>query len=140
MTIVLELLLLGIAGIGFGSVIGDSLSNLINQSEIFNSRNSSDFRNNTDERRKRSAKSGFIRKRPKIDIERESLLLSMISNNVKRLTEESIELEDECVICLEQFGVYEVVKELNCSHVFHLECIENWEKQQKNCPYCRQDL
>ena len=47
------------------------------------------------------------------------------------LNEDDIELEDECPICLDQFCVLEVVKELPCSHIFHIECIEDW-KNRKN--------
>lgn len=26
-----------------------------------------------------------------------------------------------------------------CKHIFHSDCLENWFKQKKDCPSCRQD-
>lgn len=40
----------------------------------------------------------------------------------------------ECCIC------YEVVVEgkmLSCGHIYHKECIDEWFKEKKICPYCR---
>jgi hypothetical protein len=27
-----------------------------------------------------------------------------------------------------------------CKHVFHTQCLENWFKQKKECPFCRQEI
>lgn len=45
-------------------------------------------------------------------------------------------LLDNCSICLEIFGEDEIVK-LECTHIFHEKCLEEWLKIQKNCPLCK---
>ena len=45
----------------------------------------------------------------------------------------------ECIICMENFGENELVKQLPCGHIFHGDCIDNWLIQQKNCPFCKAD-
>lgn len=44
----------------------------------------------------------------------------------------------ECSICLEKIDSYCPI--LNCGHVFHFECINEWKKISKNCPNCRYSL
>ncbi|KAL6983481.1 RING-type E3 ubiquitin transferase [Sarracenia purpurea var. burkii] len=43
----------------------------------------------------------------------------------------------ECVICLEEWGVGGVLKEMPCKHRFHGECIEKWLGIHGSCPVCR---
>ena len=43
----------------------------------------------------------------------------------------------ECVICLENFKLNEQICKLNCNHLFHIDCIEPWLNEKKNCPICR---
>ncbi|KAM7484373.1 hypothetical protein LguiA_000382 [Lonicera macranthoides] len=43
----------------------------------------------------------------------------------------------ECVICLEEWGVGEVVKEMPCKHRFHGNCVEKWLGIHGTCPVCR---
>ncbi|GLT27655.1 hypothetical protein SLA2020_026370 [Shorea laevis] len=45
--------------------------------------------------------------------------------------------EGECVVCLEEWGAGEVVKEMPCNHRFHGECIEKWLGIHGSCPVCR---
>jgi hypothetical protein len=47
-----------------------------------------------------------------------------------------------CPICLNNIQSQPICKEeekkvLNCSHIFHRECIGAWLKQKHNCPICR---
>ena len=44
---------------------------------------------------------------------------------------------DECPICLETFKEDENLIQLNCNHIFHLHCIDDWLQRQENCPVCR---
>jgi len=47
--------------------------------------------------------------------------------------------EDDCCICLDNLG-YKYV-ELECKHIFHLECIDTWfrENNTATCPYCKKE-
>ena len=45
---------------------------------------------------------------------------------------------NECIICLEQMLVDHKVKILDCGHMYHYRCIDEWIKKKKeiNCPLC----
>ncbi|XP_022949551.1 E3 ubiquitin-protein ligase RNF181-like [Cucurbita moschata] len=43
----------------------------------------------------------------------------------------------ECVICLDEWKIGAVAKELPCGHKFHPDCIEKWLGIHGNCPLCR---
>ncbi|PIN23967.1 hypothetical protein CDL12_03312 [Handroanthus impetiginosus] len=44
----------------------------------------------------------------------------------------------ECAVCLGEFEEGEWVKHLpNCSHVFHVSCIDTWFQTHSSCPLCR---
>ena len=55
---------------------------------------------------------------------------------------EIVEGEDggECVVCLEDFEVGGVVKEMPCKHRFHGNCIEKWLGIHGSCPVCRYQM
>jgi Ring finger domain len=43
-----------------------------------------------------------------------------------------------CTICLNEFHVEEKLKLLpNCSHAFHIDCIDTWLQSNTKCPLCR---
>lgn len=46
---------------------------------------------------------------------------------------------NECPICLLDLEEYETIK-LDCNHIFHITCIEEWYNKDKSCPYCRSAL
>ena len=43
----------------------------------------------------------------------------------------------ECSICLEPYNVGETLTQLNCNHIYHLQCISDWLQRKPNCPLCR---
>ena len=45
----------------------------------------------------------------------------------------------DCIICMEGFNENELVKQLDCGHIFHGDCIDHWLSQQKNCPFCKKE-
>ncbi|KAM7463613.1 hypothetical protein LguiA_031734 [Lonicera macranthoides] len=49
---------------------------------------------------------------------------------------------EECAICLNKLVYSDKMRELvNCSHVFHYNCLDEWMgKGQVTCPLCREDL
>lgn len=49
--------------------------------------------------------------------------------------------DDSCSICLEEFKSGDNIKKLNCTHIFHKECLEPWlNDNNRNCPMCRTDI
>lgn len=49
----------------------------------------------------------------------------------------SVQLEDDCCICLDEIPAGAKVTRLPCNHVFHHACIVEWVEKKKNCPQCR---
>ena len=48
--------------------------------------------------------------------------------------------DDKCIICQYEFKSYEKIVNLACNHCFHPDCIEEWLKNQKVCPYCKSEV
>ena len=50
--------------------------------------------------------------------------------------------EEICSVCLAEFTGDDLVSQLyRCSHLFHVECIENWlHRDHFTCPLCRSFL
>nr|XP_054760761.1 E3 ubiquitin-protein ligase TTC3-like [Lytechinus pictus] len=44
--------------------------------------------------------------------------------------------EDPCVICHDEMSGDDIL-EIECGHIFHGRCIQEWLKQQNTCPTCR---
>lgn len=47
---------------------------------------------------------------------------------------------ERCTVCLTDFENADEVRALNCSHVFHIECIDRWLVYNKKCPVCRVEM
>lgn len=45
-----------------------------------------------------------------------------------------------CCICLARYGDDEEVRELPCSHVFHVDCVDKWLKINATCPLCKSEV
>ncbi|XWS13831.1 hypothetical protein CRYUN_Cryun36dG0072200 [Craigia yunnanensis] len=47
----------------------------------------------------------------------------------------------ECAVCLNEFQEDEKLRIIpNCSHVFHIDCIDVWLQNNGNCPLCRTSI
>merc|ERR1712096_190759 len=46
--------------------------------------------------------------------------------------------DERCCICLGDFEKGESVRELDCNHLFHKECVDTWLRQNRRCPLCKQ--
>ena len=53
----------------------------------------------------------------------------------KTIVEKEFE-NNECIICLEKMIKGEHIKILNCGHIYHEKCINEWYKKVKECPIC----
>ncbi len=49
------------------------------------------------------------------------------------------DLLDHCSICHENYNS-ELVRVLDCGHIFHKKCIKKWIKNNPSCPNCREDV
>ncbi|RIA90270.1 hypothetical protein C1645_737998 [Glomus cerebriforme] len=48
---------------------------------------------------------------------------------------------DLCSICLEELVDGETLRELPCSHLYHMECVDKWlTTKSSQCPLCKQDV
>ncbi|EAS04868.4 zinc finger, C3HC4 type (RING finger) protein (macronuclear) [Tetrahymena thermophila SB210] len=63
-------------------------------------------------------------------------------NKIKEIRYDKLRMKDQsalCSICQCDFENNEKVKELNpCKHFYHPDCINQWLKNEKNCPVCKQ--
>ncbi|KAL8122229.1 E3 ubiquitin-protein ligase At4g11680-like [Apium graveolens] len=46
----------------------------------------------------------------------------------------------ECCICLGKYKEKEEIRQLPCSHTFHLQCVDQWLRIISCCPLCKQQL
>lgn len=46
--------------------------------------------------------------------------------------------QDACSICLDGFEMDNTVRELQCGHVFHPGCVDEWLKKSSSCPICNE--
>lgn len=46
----------------------------------------------------------------------------------------------ECCICLAKYREKEEVRQLPCSHMFHLKCVDQWLRIISCCPLCKQEI
>ena len=42
-----------------------------------------------------------------------------------------------CIVCMCEIEENEECKKLECGHIFHSACIDNWLKRTLECPMCR---
>ncbi|KAI3456782.1 hypothetical protein Pfo_013445 [Paulownia fortunei] len=46
----------------------------------------------------------------------------------------------ECCICLAKYRDKEEIRQLPCTHIFHLKCVDQWLKIISCCPLCKQGI
>ncbi|MCH99352.1 E3 ubiquitin-protein ligase, partial [Trifolium medium] len=45
-----------------------------------------------------------------------------------------------CCICLAKYADNDELRELPCSHVFHVRCVDKWLKINASCPLCKSEV
>ncbi|KAJ1608072.1 ring domain-containing protein [Cryptosporidium canis] len=73
----------------------------------------------------------------------ETQSFSKEGDNLPELTKEkSITISKSCPICVQEIEDDATIRVLPCDsrHIFHLECIDGWFKQNCVCPICRSDV
>ena len=46
----------------------------------------------------------------------------------------------KCIVCHDNIGTEEKVRVLDCKHVYHTDCIDEWCAINASCPICRRDI
>jgi len=44
--------------------------------------------------------------------------------------------QEQCRICQENFIKDDKIATLQCNHIFHTSCLEEWVKRKATCPFC----
>jgi hypothetical protein len=57
-----------------------------------------------------------------------------------KYNKENFKENSECSICKEEFKENEEVSMIDCKHIFHNNCIEEWGKFKSDCPLCRKQI
>ena len=45
-----------------------------------------------------------------------------------------------CSICLNNYQIDNSILQLECNHIFHTNCINEWLNIKSSCPYCRKSI
>ncbi len=61
-------------------------------------------------------------------------------NNKHLITNNNLEHQESCVICMETFQMYDRIITLECNHIYHSQCIIEWIVRSSSCPKCRATL
>ena len=65
------------------------------------------------------------------------LTKNLLKNSTVKLNENETGF---CVICQDDIDIDDIVRNINCSHIFHIDCIDNWFTENKKCPTCKYEL
>ena len=65
------------------------------------------------------------------------LTKNLLKNSIVKLNENETEF---CVICQDNIDIDDIVRNIKCSHTFHIDCIDNWFTENKKCPTCKYEL
>lgn len=65
--------------------------------------------------------------------------LEDVNNNSTLLIYDKI-IPHTCPICKDNIKFCNIVRKLDCSHIFHHKCIDTWLEDHSTCPLCRYQL
>ena len=62
--------------------------------------------------------------------------------DIKKIKSEKYNIDQviNCVICQDDIKKGEIIRKLNCNHIFHSNCIDTWLSKEKNCPFCKKEI
>lgn len=71
----------------------------------------------------------------------QDIKIGLISKNILNKTKVKINTNNDfCVICQEDIKNNDIIREINCNHSFHINCIDNWFVENKKCPMCKYEI
>jgi len=66
------------------------------------------------------------------------IVVSCKPKSKKYIKKYASHFKDECIICFELFNTGVEITQLDCGHIFHTDCINEWNNQSLSCPICRE--
>lgn len=57
-----------------------------------------------------------------------------------RQAEHSNDTQQQCMVCLSDFVAGDCVRRLQCEHLFHRDCIDEWLQRSAVCPICKRPV
>lgn len=73
-----------------------------------------------------------------IDIEKGIISKNLIEKSKVAFFED---FEDKlCSICREYFVYLDIMRTIDCKHIYHINCIDTWFTKNKTCPECRFEI
>ena len=70
----------------------------------------------------------------------ESIELDINCCNYNEVEHKIQENHPDCSICMEKFEDNSIISKLECGHIFHHKCIQEWGKWKQQCAYCRSTI
>lgn len=77
------------------------------------------------------------------------MYLALSENETKRDEAITIDIKEseykeetsiDCTVCCVEINKGEKIVKLDCNHVFHINCIDEWVKYKQECPNCRNKI
>ena len=65
--------------------------------------------------------------------------LKTLLSKSKFIYDNNDDTDNKCSICMEHTK-NKLCRKLECSHVFHCECIDKWFSNNSSCPLCRHEI
>merc|ERR1712129_649204 len=59
---------------------------------------------------------------------------------IEHNSEQDCAFRPTCSVCLVDFEVGDDARQLPCSHIIHVQCIDGWLARRWACPLCRREL
>jgi hypothetical protein len=64
--------------------------------------------------------------------------IGLINKNlIEKSKVETSKNEEICVICQDTISLGGIIRKIECSHSFHIDCIDKWFTEHKKCPLCK---
>ncbi|KAF5744383.1 RING-H2 finger B1A [Tripterygium wilfordii] len=74
------------------------------------------------------------------DCKTQASSLLLVSPRKSKTSTLTVEEEDACPICLEEYDEENPKLMTKCEHHFHLSCILEWMERSDSCPICDQEM
>lgn len=78
--------------------------------------------------------------------EEKERILKLYDKQLKKMIYSKSQFKDaftSCVICFDEFHASTEIRETECNHLFHPQCLLGWIKQKMptpDCPTCRMEF